>query len=550
MGCGMSTETDISVSQNNHTKSPSSIIITTTANKENAMTNSRLRWIKARNDQIESGLNFARNRAAAANSIKLLLLGAGESGKSTVLKQMRLIHGSGFSDQELAQYARVIWSDAVQSMRILIAAADRMGIRLDSHNPDSLLHGYRELVMKTDPLRMYEEDLIALEGSSSQGRKSSITSVGSSTNHRPNIKAAPRPVLVNNNFLEDYVLKYDRRKFNSPTYEFTGSDHAGHDSGLEVGPPTVVTTTMESLPTAAATAGPSTPQQESTRAPATKDNNHYHKDSNNAGTNESLLPHEPVPAAHALASKHDVAVAISKLWKHDRGIAAVYARSNEFQLEVNASHYFARILVYSKPGYRVSEQDILLGRIKTTGINETVFHIKTRTFRVFDVGGQRSERRKWIHCFDDVTALIFVAAVSEYDEVLFEDEWTNRMHESLSLFESICQSRWFHATPIILFLNKIDILKRKLARPGTGAGAATTTNTTITTYFPDYVGDPHSFEQVMAYFKSLFLAKNQNRSRIVYVHETLATDTTQMKFVIAAVTDSIIQKTLMDSGIL
>lgn len=54
----------------------------------------------------------------------------------------------------------------------------------------------------------------------------------------------------------------------------------------------------------------------------------------------------------------------------------------------------------------------------------------------------------------------------------------------------------------------------------------------------------------MAYFKSLFLAKNQNRSRIVYVHETLATDTTQMKFVIAAVTDSIIQKTLMDSGIL
>jgi guanine nucleotide-binding protein subunit alpha len=533
MGCGMSTEADISVDQTNHNKSHSSTIITANpiTKKEDTMTNSRSRWIKARNDQIESVLNFARNRTAAANSIKLLLLGAGESGKSTVLKQMRLIHGSGFTEQELAQYARVIWSDAVQSMRILIAAADRLGIWLDSHNPESLLYGYRQLVMETDPLRMYEEDLIALERSSSQRRKSSITSNGSS--HELGITAAATgPALANNNFLEDYVLKYDRRKFNSPTYEFTGDDYVGSDNGLDAG----VTTTMKSLPGASAT---STPRAQIA-------NNQYYKYSNHAGANEGLLHQESSPTAPALASKRDVAVAISELWKHDRGITAVFARSNEFQLEVNASHYFARILAYSKPGYRVTEQDILLGRIKTTGINETVFHIKNRTFRVFDVGGQRSERRKWIHCFDDVTALIFVAAVSEYDEVLFEDEWTNRMREALSLFESICQSRWFHATPIILFLNKIDILKRKLARPS-GAGA---TNTTVTTYFPDYAGDPHNFEQVIAYFKSLFLAKNQNRSRKVYVHETLATDTTQMKFVIAAVTDSIIQKTLMDSGIL
>ena len=46
------------------------------------------------------------------------------------------------------------------------------------------------------------------------------------------------------------------------------------------------------------------------------------------------------------------------------------------------------------------------------------------TVRLFDVGGQRSERKKWIHCFEDVTAIIFCVAMSEYDQVLHEDETT------------------------------------------------------------------------------------------------------------------------------
>lgn len=42
--------------------------------------------------------------------------------------------------------------------------------------------------------------------------------------------------------------------------------------------------------------------------------------------------------------------------------------------------------------------------------------------RMFDVGGQRSERKKWIHCFEGVTAIIFCVALSDYDLVLAEDE--------------------------------------------------------------------------------------------------------------------------------
>ncbi|CAK5074101.1 unnamed protein product [Meloidogyne enterolobii] len=101
-------------------------------------------------------------------------------------------------------------------------------------------------------------------------------------------------------------------------------------------------------------------------------------------------------------------------------------------------------------------------RITTTGIIEVKFEIKGVNFRVFDVGGQRSERKKWIHCFDDVHAIIFVVALSEYDQVLFEDTRTNRMIESLRLFRSVCNSRWFYNTAMILFLNKKDIFEEKI----------------------------------------------------------------------------------------
>ena len=95
---------------------------------------------------------------------------------------------------------------------------------------------------------------------------------------------------------------------------------------------------------------------------------------------------------------------------------------------------------------------------------------------MFDVGGQRSERKKWIHCFESVTSIIFCVALSEYDQVLLEEKSQNRLKESLLLFDSVINSRWFFSTSIILFLNKKDLFKTKLAR------------IPLEKYFPEYAG--------------------------------------------------------------
>ena len=103
---------------------------------------------------------------------------------------------------------------------------------------------------------------------------------------------------------------------------------------------------------------------------------------------------------------------------------------------------------------------------------------------MFDVGGQRNERKKWIHCFENVTAVIFVAAISEYDQVLYEDDTTNRMHEALELFDEICNSRWFRETSIILFLNKRDLFNEKISRVPVISASSSSSPARVKKIFP------------------------------------------------------------------
>ena len=72
--------------------------------------------------------------------------------------------------------------------------------------------------------------------------------------------------------------------------------------------------------------------------------------------------------------------------------------------------------------YVPTDQDVLRSRLRTTGITETIFDLGSLTYRMFDVGGQRSERKKWIHCFENVNCLLFLVAISGYDQCLVEDK--------------------------------------------------------------------------------------------------------------------------------
>lgn len=104
-------------------------------------------------------------------------------------------------------------------------------------------------------------------------------------------------------------------------------------------------------------------------------------------------------------------------------------------------------------------------RVRTTGIIETCFVIDNLRYRLCDVGGQVSERRKWINTFEGVNVLLFVVAISEYDEVLLEDPSASKLQESMNLFENISNSLWFRKnTTMILLLNKVDLLRQKLPR--------------------------------------------------------------------------------------
>eukprot|EP01134_Creolimax_fragrantissima_P000893 CFRG0893T1 len=232
----------------------------------------------------------------------------------------------------------------------------------------------------------------------------------------------------------------------------------------------------------------------------------------------------------------DVPTIVKALWA-DKGIKKCFERNNEYQLKDNASYYFNEVDRLYDPAYVVSEQDLLISRVKTTGITESHFSYKGLSFRMFDVGGQRSERKKWIHCFEGVTAIIFCVALNGYDCVLREDHETNRMHEALTLFEAICNSKWFVKTPIILFLNKVDLFEQKI------------TKSPLKVCFPEYEGE-NTFEEASEFIRNMFESMNRGTENAIYSHFTCATDTENINFVFDVVTDILIQRNFREVGLM
>jgi hypothetical protein len=225
------------------------------------------------------------------------------------------------------------------------------------------------------------------------------------------------------------------------------------------------------------------------------------------------------------------------LWA-DKAILNAYEHRNQFQLPDSANYYFERLDAMAAPGYIPTEQDVFRTRVKTSGIVVNDFLVDGNEFKMIDVGGQRNERKKWISCFEGVTAVLFIGVLSEYDLVLCEDDTMNRMVETLTLFEEICNSPFFLKTAMILMLNKRDSFLEKMEKQ---------IPLTLCPLFKDYTG-PNTYDAGIALIQDTFHAKAKNK--LIYTHITCATDTNNMKVVFDAVKDIVIRAALNDVGLL
>jgi hypothetical protein len=239
---------------------------------------------------------------------------------------------------------------------------------------------------------------------------------------------------------------------------------------------------------------------------------------------------------HEVALDGRIALHIEALW-NDPGIQATYEKRSKFQLVDNADYFFKKVREVTQPDYVPSLDDVMRVRVRTTGIVEQAFTIEGNQFRMFDVGGQRNERKKWIHCFEHVTAVLFVAAISAFDLTLFEDDRVNRMQEALKVFEEILGSPYFKNTSIILFLNKRDLFQEKIKK------------VKLKDYFPDYNGN-NEYEECVNFIISMFHSKNDIPERTIYTHVTCATDSNNVQAVFNAVKDIIIKRSLAEGGLL
>ena len=110
-------------------------------------------------------------------------------------------------------------------------------------------------------------------------------------------------------------------------------------------------------------------------------------------------------------------------------------------------------------------------------MSDTVFTIEgNKRLHVYDVSGLSHHRSSWISYFDEVTAVLFVASLSCYDQNMVEEEGVNRMVDSIVLFENMVNHELLVKKSFILFLNKKDIYEEKIRKKH------------IVDYFPNYKG--------------------------------------------------------------
>jgi len=232
----------------------------------------------------------------------------------------------------------------------------------------------------------------------------------------------------------------------------------------------------------------------------------------------------------------ETAALIKRAWA-DPGIQATWENRSKLQVQDSLGYFVEHIDRICQAGWIPTKDDVLHVRAVTTGITEENMKIKEKVFHIVDVGGQRSERRKWVECFEDVTGLIYVVSLIAYSQVLWEDESTNRMKESMKLFKETIMGtsgKNFEDACVILFLNKDDLFTEMIK------------NFPITECFPEYKGPLTELDQYN-YIRKIY--QDIVAPREIFVHRTCATSTDKIQVIFNVVNLEIIRKALNNAGI-
>uniref|UniRef100_A0A3Q3N8Z6 Guanine nucleotide-binding protein G(o) subunit alpha-like n=1 Tax=Mastacembelus armatus TaxID=205130 RepID=A0A3Q3N8Z6_9TELE len=247
---------------------------------------------------------------------------------------------------------------------------------------------------------------------------------------------------------------------------------------------------------------------------------------NLANKNNKIHARSILSCSHCLGDDHEllpfVAHAFCSLWA-DQGVRAAAARGYEFELNDSALYFFENMSRIIAPNYVPTETDVLRVRVRTCGIIETQFQVDGVMFRLYDVGGQRSERRKWLRCFDCIQAVLFVVALSSYDTTLMDDP---------SVCDVIFIFLFFRLGSFILFMNKTDLFRAKILCSGRH----------LRFYLSSYKGADVDVDAAARHITAMFSACNNNPDKTVYHHFTTATDTTNVQVVFQMVIDLIVKQ--------
>lgn len=211
---------------------------------------------------------------------------------------------------------------------------------------------------------------------------------------------------------------------------------------------------------------------------------------------------------------------IRSLWR-DPGIQAAFVETSfsPKPLPENAKYFLDNVDMFSSLEYLPNDEDLLKCYARTTGIVEYVALINEGKYLVYDMGGQRAERKKWKHVFYDSSCFIFIAGLSDYHQVMLEDDEENRLAEQLKLFEGLLDM--FPLKPIVLLLSKADLLKEKLENPHAPR---------VSSIFLDYRND-NDFASVTEWFKRQFMMRNKNAERDIMVQVLNLTDPVEVRSV-------------------